>query len=618
MNHVGRLMMLTLGWTTLFAAPTTAEDGHPIPGVPFRVRRHVPWAIGIILGTLLVWVSVHPLALADEQRIRLVTDRAEAEWREGSPNRALDILDQGIRDYPHAFAIQKLRGDVLATSRRTRQAVQAYDAILRENPGALNVRWAKWSVLMRAGEEEHALAEFERIARIDADNPLAILRMAQEYRRLDRLEESVRWYKKAVEMVPEVPGWRLAFARVRFDVLDGRGARDEVNRVLKMVSPDSPEAAAARSLLSVIYGATKERGRRFEPILTDGSAAERKEWASLRADAWSLFQEGRYEEVEPIFRKILALNPGDAKAHLELGYTLLELGRCEEGMPFLEKVLTMKASDETYADTFFRIAQCLMALERWTEALDHFEILYNAAVEFEEMIRDVPVKDSMTILSKEKLATWIEKARRRVPESELRKRDAMKNLPAVDPNGQPQMTEEEYYHMIATRRLTPERLTDTRASLMGRDADFSMFRYVIAADRVMRDDLPTGTHEFMPIDPGDTFPTTQEEIYLVFGLVSASYDEMPLSAECFVETSDATSKQTPVTRDHVIMGMGDQSGYFLLPPPETGWTPGIHRCGLFVGSETSAYTHTDEIRFRLHGPRHSASPTPNPAPKDSQ
>lgn len=616
MNHAGRLMRRTLRWTTLFAAPATAEDGTPIPGVPFRVRRHVPWTIGIILGALLVWVSVRPPALADEQRIRPVTDRAEAEWREGSPNRALDVLDQGIREYPHAVAIQKLRGDVLATSRRTRQAVQAYDAILRENPGALNVRWAKWSVLTRAGEEEHALAEFERIARIDADNPLAILRMAQEYRRLDRLEESVRWYKKAVEMLPEVPGWRLAFARVRFDVLDGRGARDEVHRVLKMVSPDSPEAAAARSLLSVIYGATKERGRRFEPILTDGSAAERKEWASLRADAWNLFQEGRYEDVEPIFRKILALNPGDARAHLELGYTLLELGRCEEGMPFLEKVLTMKASDETYADTFFRIAQCLMALERWAEALDHFEILYDAAVEFEEMIRDVPVRDSMTILSKEKLAAWIEKARRRVPESELRKRDAMKNRPAVDPNGQPQMTEEEYYHVIAARRLKPEKLTDTRASLMGRDADFSMFRYVIAADRVMRDDLPTGTHEFMPIDPGDTFPTTQEEIYLVFGLVSASYDEMPLSAECFVETSAAAAKPTPVTRDHVVMGMGDQSGYFMLPSPETGWTPGIHRCGLFVGSETSAYTHADEIRFRVHGPRPSASPTPNPAPKD--
>ena len=91
------------------------------------------------------------------------------------------------------------------------------------------------------GEEEHALAEFERIAQLDADNPLAPLRMAQEYRRLDRLEESVKWYKKAVAMVPDVPGWRLAYARVRFDVLDGRGARDEVNRVLNMVPPDSPE-----------------------------------------------------------------------------------------------------------------------------------------------------------------------------------------------------------------------------------------------------------------------------------------------------------------------------------------------------------------------------------------
>ena len=55
------------------------------------------------------------------------------------------------------------------------------------------------------------------------------------------------------------------------------------------------------------------------------------------------------------------------------------------------------------------------------------------------------------------------------------------------------MTEEELYEKIATERLTPEKQIYTRASLMGRDADFSMFRYVIPANRVMRDDRPTGT-----------------------------------------------------------------------------------------------------------------------------
>jgi len=50
------------------------------------------------------------------------------------------------------------------------------------------------------------------------------------------------------------------------------------------------------------------------------------------------------------------------------------------------------------------------------------------------------------------------------------------------------------------------------------------------------------------------------------------------------------------------MNMGDQTGYFIVTQPESGWTPGLHRCGLYVGSELSAYTHADEIRFRIIQP----------------
>ena len=156
--------MVYYGRTVLKRYSQSSIDGHDAlmknhPASPAFVRQQYPWTSRILLG-LLVSLSGGTVALADEQRIRLVADRAEAEWMEGAPNRALDILDQGIRDDPHAFTLQKLRADVLATSRGTRQAVQAYDAILREHPGALDVRWAKWSVLIRTGEEEHALAEF--------------------------------------------------------------------------------------------------------------------------------------------------------------------------------------------------------------------------------------------------------------------------------------------------------------------------------------------------------------------------------------------------------------------------------------------------------------------------
>ena len=555
----------------------------------------------VMLCVMLLWTATTQTFAAGQrdEAIDEIADRADAEWMDGAPYRALHILEPGLQEHPDDFRLLKLRADILATaSRRHQEAVQAYDVLLETHPEALDVRWARWSVLIRAGQHEQAIAEFQRIAQLDAENPIASLRLAQELRKVDRLEESLEWYKKAVAMMPDMPGWRMALARAKLDVLDGRGARDEVEHVLRIVEPGSPEEAAAHSLREVIYGATKERGRRFEPILSPGgSAAERKEWSAIRAHAWRLFDAGRYAEAEPVYRKILALKPSDYAATHELGMTLLGLDRCKEAIKVFESMTTMDPSDEVYADAFFRIGRCLMKMGKWTEALPYFELLYEAALDFDERTKDAPPKADLRVLNTETLAKWVERVKRHIPADATPKPD--ETGPTVAADGTVPMTEEELYKKIASAPFNPEKQLYTQASLMGRDADFSMFRHVIPANRVMRDDRPTGTHEFIPVEPNDTFPDTREEIYLVFGLVTASFDEMPLSAECFIETPTSNANQVPVARDQVVMNMGGQTGYFIITRPESGWTAGLHRCGLFVGNELSAYTHADEVRFRI-------------------
>jgi len=558
--------------------------------------------IAIILGTtLLMIVCANSLVFSDDQPLDMITEQATAEWLNGATTRALDILDQGIRDYPHTLILHKLRGDVLATSRRERDALKAYEAVLQKTPDALDVRWSKWSVLLRSGQGDRAITEFQRIAQQDANNPLVPLRLAQELRKLDRLEESLEWYKKAVALVPNLPGWRLAMARARFDILDGRGARDEVKRVLTMVKPGSPEEIAARSLLLVVYGATKERGRRFQPIFSpEGTSAERKEWAMIRAESWRLVEAGRYKEAETLLRKVLALKPNDFRATHDLGRALIGLDRCEDAVKVFEKMSGLNPSDEVYADTFFRIARCLMKLEKWSEALLYFEVLHAASVEFDLATKDVPTKGGLTVLDTNKLAGWIKEVKQHLPDQ------ANERISPIDPNSPSPMTEEELYDQLAKEKLKVDDPIFTRASLMGRDADFSLFRYVIPAHHVMRDDRPTGAHDFIPIDPHDTFSTTQEEIHLVFGLVTSSSAEVPLTAECYLETSKITGHQHAVTQDHIVMSMNEQTGYFLLYPPDTGWHLGLHRCGLYIGNEVSAYTHADEVRFRIIEPTPSS------------
>ena len=556
--------------------------------------------------SLVVTLMMGPSALAEDPSLRSeeqVAEQAKAVWESGAINPAIEMLDQGIQDHPHALTLQKLRGDILATSRGPQEAVEAYETVLARTPTALDVRWAKWSVLIRSGQGEESIAELRRIARIDGQNPLVHLRLAQELRKLDRLEESLESYKKAVELVPDLLGWRLALARARFDILDYEGAEGDVHDVLNKILPGSPLELPAKNLLSQINGTSIDRGRRFNPVLTkEMTGAQRKEWASIRAEPWRLFSMGRYQEAEPIYQKMLVLNPNDALANYQLGLTLMQLGRCKDALAVFGKLSNLDPSDEDYADTVFRMGQCLVTLEQWEDAFVHFQTLYDAAVEFEEQNKNVRLPPDTRVLDKKKIARWLEKVRPHVPElAKLKADETTDRLPSNNSASTTISPEEELYARAA-ERFKPQKALDQRASLMGRDADFSWFRFVIPASNVVRDDFPTGAHEFIPLNAGDSFPTTQTEIYLVFGLVSASFDAVPLTARCFVETSEMIGEQPALAQDRVMTTMNDQSGYFMLVPQKPGWTAGLYHCGLFAGERTSADTLVDEVRFRIISP----------------
>jgi hypothetical protein len=260
-----------------------------------------------------------------------------------------------------------------------------------------------------------------------------------------------------------------------------------------------------------------------------------------------------------------------------------------------------------YLDSVFRIGQCLVELERWSEALLHFELLQELASgqeasppeaspeETQESTDDPPVIAGAKVLDKEKVAHWLAKVRQHLLVTEKSTVDLSLVIPAPITSSPPLVQAEEE----PARNLAGFEPVHSRTSLMGRDADFSWFRFVIPARMVMRDDLLMGSHEFIPIDPGDTFPMTQKNIYLVFALVTPSYDEIPLTAECFLETSKISSDQASLAQDRVVMTTNEQSGYFRFQISPEGWKPGLYRCGLFVGDEVSAYNQADEVRFRI-------------------
>lgn len=543
--------------------------------------------------------EANDIPLASEGQI---AQHAKAAWEQGTIDLALDILEQGIQDHPRALALHQLRGDMLATSRQTEAALESYDTVLASIPSALDVRWAKWSVLVRSGQVEQAVSELQRIAAIDPLNPLIHLRLARELRKLDRLEESFEAYQKAVELRPDMLNWRLALARARFDILDYEGAERDVQVVLDRVPPGSPLHLSAKNLLTVFFGST-ERGRRFSPVMTpDVSPKQLRDWSMIRAEGYRLFEAGRFREAEPVYRELLRLNPMDPLAGRHLSLILMGLGRCKDALAVSQTGSDFDPMDEEHTTTAFRMGQCMVELGRWEDAYIQFKTLYDATVAFETSMKEVQLPSGTRVLNKAALLQWLDKVRPHVREFARQVDEEAAATAAQAKTAAPAIPPEAELAAKAIEALKPQNTLDAATSLAGRDADFAWFRFVIPAKTVMRDDSPTGAHDFIPLDPGISFPGNQQDIYLVFSLVTASYDDVPLAARCFKETAELAGAHTAVAQDRLIMSTNDQSGYFVLPRPATGWPAGLYRCGLFAGEETSAYTQVDEVRFRIVDP----------------
>ena len=92
--------------------------------VPVHIQGHFARieyrSVVLLVGVLFVaTLTIRPPTLAEDASLRSeeqVAEHAKAVWESGAISSAIDLLDQGIQDYPPALTLQKLRGDILAAS----------------------------------------------------------------------------------------------------------------------------------------------------------------------------------------------------------------------------------------------------------------------------------------------------------------------------------------------------------------------------------------------------------------------------------------------------------------------------------------------------------------------
>ena len=134
---------------------------------------------------------------------------AQAQLEQGRTREALESIDVAAERGGDVFFVNAVRGDVLSEMDRHEEAAEAYDQALFVEP---DDQWALHQAALehgRAGHTDRAIELFERAITHDSEGcHQTLVDYADVLRRVGRIGDAVRLYRRAVAAVPNDPEWR--------------------------------------------------------------------------------------------------------------------------------------------------------------------------------------------------------------------------------------------------------------------------------------------------------------------------------------------------------------------------------------------------------------------------
>ena len=149
-------------------------------------------------------------ALARDESYALARAKlAQALIEQGRSREALEMALSAEDRGGDAFMVAAIRGDILAEMSRHGEAAECYDRALRMEPEDHWILHQAAIAHSRAGNNDRAANLFEQALRYDRDGcHQTLVDYGDLLRRVGRIGDAVRMYRKAVAAVPNDPDWR--------------------------------------------------------------------------------------------------------------------------------------------------------------------------------------------------------------------------------------------------------------------------------------------------------------------------------------------------------------------------------------------------------------------------
>jgi len=255
---------------------------------------------------------------------------ASALQNDAQPDYTLLYARMAIALRPDHIDALLLSAQLLEDLDRFDLATDVYDGVPRDNPSYTAAELGRADALRRSGRDDAAIEVLKQLAESHGDVPLVQVTFGDTLRGLERYQEAIAPYSKAIELIgtPEERHWVIFFARgisyertQQFDKADA-----DFQEALKL-KPEQPQ------VLNYLGYSYLQRNMKLADAL---KMIERA--VALRPDSgyivdslgWALYRLGRYDEAVKNMEHAVELMPVDPVVNDHLGDVYWAAGRHRE------------------------------------------------------------------------------------------------------------------------------------------------------------------------------------------------------------------------------------------------------------------------------------------------
>ena len=235
---------------------------------------------------------------------------------------------------------------ILIEKKDLKQAVYKLEEILAIAPESDKIRFYLAAVYEELGETRLSIENFIKVPSFSSYYLESVMHVASLYKRENRLDDSIRTVKRALEFRKDVPQLYTLYASLLNDRKDYKMAVATLLDAVKLF----PKDTQLRFFLGTIFdrmGQTDLTIIQMNKVLEiDGNHVQ-----ALNYLAYTYAEQGGpLEEAERLARRALGLQPKDAYIMDTVGWVLFKRGQIAEAIRFLEAAHKTRPSESVVAE----------------------------------------------------------------------------------------------------------------------------------------------------------------------------------------------------------------------------------------------------------------------------